>query len=803
MIGSGLLIAIASCDTAPDETAGDVRFVAEPDAIRDVFVSPLFRRVGAFPTSGIETITVVDVDGRRALRLADAAGTVKRFTVARAKIDSLRMHGRFRLTSRTSYRAGVGYLLTLSNNRMLALSMSWETGEDGTTETRLLLQKPPRGGGGLQTFSEVAVPLPVDEWIPFGFECDRGGMTLLVGEHRVRLDGYPEARVTTVADVALLVRDADVLLQDLTWNGQPLEPDRQLAFARLHLLKQLQVRELNTDHAFPGHPLAVIKPRLGGEFRDALNAVPPSRYTVEATVEAGMALAFGIGIEEPEGLAGDRTTVFRVVATDGAGRDHVLFRTDPGDTTCIGAWRDVRLDVSAFVGTTVRFRFETEATGESETAEWDLALWGDPRLTRAEPEPEKRRPNVLLISLDTLRPDRLGAYGYDVHDTSPGLDSLAVAGTLFENAYSHAPQTLLSHMSILTSRPPGLHGVTDRTRSLGADVVTLANVYSAAGYRTAAFTGAGFMQGRYGFHHGFHRYFERTDPDSTEFTAQILERTEEWLRRESDAPFFLFVHTYEPHVPLTHTRFVPDGHRLGLPEAYEDSLATAGRYDSGVRYTDTCMRRLFAMLRDSGAGANTIVVVLSDHGEELHDRGRGFQGHVDSVHRVVLWVPLILSGPGVPSGLRVPDRVGLMDVAPTLLDLCDVPVPPSFMGTSLRPALEGGALEPRSILSEGEYSRAPRRSVVESGLHLIHIRDFDDVPAEQLLPGDVETELYDVDRDPRERANVFDLRREEAEPLRVTLDVYTDLVERTERRGGTVVMDEETRRQLKGLGYIN
>ena len=328
------------------------------------------------------------------------------------------------------------------------------------------------------------------------------------------------------------------------------------------------------------------------------------------------------------------------------------------------------------------------------------------------------RPSIILVSIDTLRADRLGAYGNDLGLT-PHLDALADEGMVFEQATSAAPWTLPSHVSLFTSMLPFDHHV--RWTSMHIDPVRsmLAESLRNAGYRTGAFTGAGYVDSVFGFDQGFDVYENHREVDEGG-PATIADHALAWARLQRGAPFFLFVHTYEVHSPFTHTDRAPrdDAGRLKAPftnheveEVHRQHLVltpaerryVAGLYDSDVASADAVIGRLLETLRREGILDRSILVILSDHGEDLWDHDAQWSpGHGHSLYQELVRVPLIVRAPGlVPANGRIRTPVSLLDVAPTLLELAGLPPEPDHRGHSLDATLRTGREpEARPVWSE-------------------------------------------------------------------------------------------------------
>ena len=454
-----------------------------------------------------------------------------------------------------------------------------------------------------------------------------------------------------------------------------------------------------------------------------------------------------------------------------------------------------------------------------------------------EPGPAGSPYDVVIVSLDTLRADHVSAYGY-ARPTSPQLDAFASGAVVFENAYAHAPYTAPSHMSLFTSLYPGDHGIRNLEqgdpRRLDPDIPPLAAMLRGAGYSTRAVVAGGNVTASLGFDVGFDAYEEI--PNSL---SRLFDRAKEVLGElaGSPEPYLLFVHTYEIHDPyVSPPEFVQlfaDPGYAGEMLATDDALAKrAGSdfharhsaywdafdreseadrehlvalYDAGIRYTDLHLGGFLAAVDDAAEGRETVVVVLSDHGEEFGEHGR--YRHVQ-LYDEVLRVPLIVRLPAGPAGHRVPTRVRLVDVVPTLLDLLELEAPGHLRGESLLPLIGSGGegSEDRPVLAQFEYKelaslhagawkvvRRPRHTGRRSlswgdwALHLERTRDA--------------SELYRIDRDPAEGVDLARSEVEQLEAMLAALPLPGEGVDETS--GAAITVDDEMRRQLEELGYVD
>ncbi|MDA8020626.1 MAG: sulfatase-like hydrolase/transferase [Thermoanaerobaculia bacterium] len=442
------------------------------------------------------------------------------------------------------------------------------------------------------------------------------------------------------------------------------------------------------------------------------------------------------------------------------------------------------------------------------------------------------RPNVLLISIDTLRADHLGSYGY-ARDTSPFLDSLAAVGVRFHSAFAQASWTLPSHMSLLTSTYPGTHRVETSRRALPSAIPTLAEQLQGAGYATAGYVSWIYLKSEYGFGRGFDRYVELLPETSLQDSAThhsirseaFVDRALEWVRDPPAQPWFLFLHLFDPHMsyepPLDIAqRYDPslDGLQSGSYEVlsrYIDGLrddapavppevlrhATA-LYDGEVRFVDRALRRFFAALEDRGLLESTVVVVTSDHGEELDDHG-SMEGHQWTLYDEVIRVPLIVVLPGSFSSRerssRVENRmVQTIDVAPTVLELGGIEVPAEFEGRSLVPLLREESVDWEEF-AFSQIRRFNLKWALRTPSHKL-IYNQDPETDERGMPIRAGFELFDLVADPREQDNLYDPEDPLTQKLMARLRQLIE--ERPDYGAGEapILSDEELER-LKALGY--
>lgn len=372
-------------------------------------------------------------------------------------------------------------------------------------------------------------------------------------------------------------------------------------------------------------------------------------------------------------------------------------------------------------------------------------------------------PSVVLVSIDTLRADRLVTE--DGAARMPRLHALAAEGAAFTQAMATAPWTLPSHVSLLTSMLPFDHGVRTMQSVIPPERSLLAENFRNAGYRTAAFTGGVYVGAAFGYRQGFD-VFEEHEEEKEGGSHAIFGDAFAWARADRDKPFFLFVHTYQPHLPYRRAAGPRTGGRVNssftvaeAEEVYAGRLtltphergAVTALYDADVRATDAAVGGFLERLRREGILDFAILVIVSDHGEDLWDRpGSRSPGHGHALYQELVRVPLVVRAPGrVAAGVRFQAPVSLIDVAPTLLDLCGLPGDPGHRGRSLADALRRGR-EPVTSPQIAEcVEYGPERVTVRDGPLKVILADPGVLHHGVRLPA-LPLEVYDLDVDPGE-----------------------------------------------------
>src|SRR5262249_36848393 len=385
------------------------------------------------------------------------------------------------------------------------------------------------------------------------------------------------------------------------------------------------------------------------------------------------------------------------------------------------------------------------------------------------------RPNILLVTIDTLRADRVGAR------VAPTLDRLAASGVRFTSARTAAPLTLPAHTTLHTGLLPPEHGVRENGGTLGASHPTIATLLKASGYQTAAFIGAFVLDRRFGLAQGFDTYDDQIprDPQATERleaerpAGAVVDRALAWFATGT-SPFFVWIHLYDPHAP-----YVP-------PPAFRGRTRTP--YDDEVAYADSEFSRVLGALRGKGILDRTLVVVAGDHGEGLGDHGERTHGML--VYDSTLRVPLVFAVPG-RSSQTTDDAVSLSEVAPTILRAAGVTPPAEMRGRDLLMVRQEGRLTPDAtydLYAETEYPRVagwtPLQALTDGRWKVIR--------------GGAAAEVYDVRTDPREEHDVAASQASVA----TAMSARASAIHGAAAASAAKALSADAQERLRALGYV-
>jgi len=448
----------------------------------------------------------------------------------------------------------------------------------------------------------------------------------------------------------------------------------------------------------------------------------------------------------------------------------------------------------------------------------------------------QHKPNVLLISIDSLRADHVGAYGYQ-RDTTPTLDRLAASGARFETAVSSTSWTLPAHVALFTALPDTAHGVQRPVQALSPDIPTLAQAMRAGGYHTVGFYSGPFLHPVFGFGRGFDSYIDCTSygagkrlrsRKSTSAGVRavsrfhrashrdvtnpcIFRKVTTQLDRLGNRPFFFFVHMWDVHYdyipPPPYDRLFDADYQGSMNgrNFHENKKFRPGMqardfqhivalYDGEIRYTDDTVASLLRELERLHRLDDTLVVVVSDHGDEFLDHGG--KGHRTTLFDELVRIPLIFSFPGRIPAQQIPEAVSIIDVAPTILELTGLPPMSDVVGRSLIGLINRAAApwKPRAVISELQAPPRPELQAIRG-------------PHEKLIlsPSRDRVRYFDLETDPKEQHPIRD--RDDPRVQRLSRELAHRLGEyRAMRamRGHTdkAVIDPATEAELRSLGYL-
>jgi len=436
------------------------------------------------------------------------------------------------------------------------------------------------------------------------------------------------------------------------------------------------------------------------------------------------------------------------------------------------------------------------------------------RLTNRSKSPAKG-PNIILISIDALRADRLSCYGYH-RNTSRNIDKLAREGVLFKNCFSQATWTLPSHTSIFLSQYVWRHNVDSaHTKRLTDPYTTLAEILKNENFATAAFTGGGILSSRYGFDQGFEIYDDGIPGSQGRHEiSSYIDKLLNWLESVRNRKFFLFVHTYDVHEPYDppapyldlYTKEYCEGKHLrtsrGIfpwkldaskltPEEIDYIMAV---YDGAINYIDDQLGKVFEMLEELGIDDNTIIIITADHGEAFREHGRLSHAHKPYIEEV--YVPLIMKGPGIPRNRIYENHVQHIDIVPTILKLLNIPQRKEMQGKSMLPLMKNLETEEYpKVYSWGYEINKPRWPFSIS----LRTKKWT-----YIMNQNGPDELYNRINDPEEQNNIIKKRPLIAQKLKKELEDFVALTSEAKPQVAEEVhIDEELKEQLKSLGYLH
>jgi len=434
-------------------------------------------------------------------------------------------------------------------------------------------------------------------------------------------------------------------------------------------------------------------------------SAPLSRthFVATVTLPPAATLEFGYALIATKDLAAP--VFFSVSVNDGQDSSMAFETSIAAEPETLARWHDARVDLSAWGGKKVDIVFQTSAA----TLGIDPASGGINAagyfsagvITTAAAEPQPR--NVVLISIDTLRADHLGIYGY-TRPTSVQIDRIfGERGLTVERMFSNATTTLPGHAAMLFGLSPSVAlEPSGNVERIVAPSTSLAEVLRAYGFRTAAFTENAWLTADLGFVRGFETYVEEREPGTGKAVIGHVRQTFDagltWIKRHRDGPFFVFLHTYQVHSPYTPPAAFDS--LFPTPTNPSQTRSDLDNYDRELVYTDEEVGKLIHDLTNLGLLEHTLLILTSDHGEEFGEHG--YRYHGPTLHDEVLRVPLLMLAPGLlPQSVRRPGPMSLVDLAPTILGLLQYPIPQSFHGRNMASHISTGSeVDHQPIFSE-------------------------------------------------------------------------------------------------------
>jgi len=600
-------------------------------------------------------------------------------------------------------------------------------------------------------------------------------------------------------------------------------------------LYQLSEKYPIRDLGIKKNPYSIIKKARIGEYSlNCLFAQPKSQFEFEVKIPENGYLEFGYGAL-PESLNTENNEVRFTIEIEQKQRRETLFTKIFQPTTEPQVFYE-KVNLDAYKKKKAKIYFKTETVGQDQENISEInntiTVWVNPVLFRKN---QKKEINFILLSIDTLRPDHLGCYGYE-KKTSPHLDALSEDSIIFKNTFSTTSWTLPAHVSLLTSMYTPNHLVNNSRQRISSDIPTLADIFRNNDFLCVAFTGGGFLSSRYGFSKGFDSYQELRK-EGGDYSLRIDEaealygHISDWLDRNHEKRFFLFLHTYQPHTPYENNSeqgkmfldenakweriiqseiFGEEGGKYQTVLSQEEKDNVIALYDGEIRYTDEYLiKPMIKKLKDLEIYDNSMIIITSDHGEEFYEHQTWLHGV--NLYNESLKVPLIIKFPNSHyRGERNTKIVSIVDIMPTMLEVAEIKTS-SFPldGKSLLDILDDEGRKERTFYADLNVHKfkddlpsvfATNRNnfklILNKKIRSAHIKNIiSDFKGRKI-------ELYDLQEDKEETKNIA--RRQPYRRLCVELiqrlEAFYDKLD--ESKAESIIINEELKRNLRALGYI-
>lgn len=550
---------------------------------------------------------------------------------------------------------------------------------------------------------------------------------------------------------------------------------------------------------------------------NVLMAPPKSQFEFKLSIPPESFLELGTGIFSYDKIEHPQRVKFKIIAEEGNAQKILLekvFQLKQESQRDQLAFE--KIDLASLAKKNVKLIFLTEKVEDSSENNV-FSFWSNPIVYQ--PSPEKLK--VILISLDTLRADHLGCYGYQ-RETSPNIDELVEDSVLFENVYAQSPWTLPSHLSMLFSLNSASHQVYYNNQKIDDSLPSITSFLRKHGFMTYGFTGGGYVSRIFGFSKGFDWYDEHFGKSlavlGTDEAERLFAHTSDWLKENKDKPFFLFLHTFQIHGPyecpspwneafldeekkwkkFNLVKFFRERGRdhTFTPQEIDNIMSL---YDGEIRYTDEeLIKPLITLLKELGIYDNTLLIITSDHGEEFYDH-KGWL-HSSTLYNELIHVPLVMKFPNSEfKGTKVKAKSRLIDIMPTVLETASVKYNKKHLdGKSLMDLIEGRELEDRTFISDlaykNVYDTTPAMIATnENNLKIILSKSKESVK---------DIEIYDLQRDPKEKTNIIGKQRKLGQKLIDILNEYYREKQKVQRKKEQLQLDEKLKEKLRALGYL-
>ncbi|MBN2325788.1 MAG: sulfatase [Candidatus Omnitrophica bacterium] len=535
---------------------------------------------------------------------------------------------------------------------------------------------------------------------------------------------------------------------------------------------------LQTPDDFVGNDIPIRRIMIADDWRSATPVLSPSELTYRTRVPENAVFHASYGILPAFSLS-NATVEFEIIFRS-SGQDHQAFSrriTPAGEPLNAFQYHDIHIPLDDYAGQEIDVVLRVNRIAGDDPF---IGCWAEPTIgTRS---PKKKRPNVLLILLDTLRADRVGVYGCD-RGLTPNIDRLSEKGAAFLQTVAQAPWTTPSHASFFTGLYPSETDC-DHTGTEGnilqEPYITWAEYLQREGYNTAAFTSGGAIRGYTNLTQGFDAYQDIVY-DSAYGLETLYERFQRWQDAHAGEPWFVFLHTYAVHFPYEHEQYI--GYRKIFRNWEDNRRYLHDVYDGGVRYADEWVGAVVRCLQERNLMDSTLIIVTSDHGEALGDRWMPRPAnHGHTLYDELLLVPLIFHLPGhIPAGRKIEKQVRLIDMLPTVLDLLGYKQPAFTHGLSLMPLMRGEKEKAeRYAFSEGMTYGVAQNSIRTQNYKYIFVPDpetvLDTPPTGISVPAPPSNQLYDLANDPGEIENIAVNHPEKIQAMEVLINLHKKLV---------------------------